>query len=104
MRGSTSKERGREGREERGGEGRRGKERGRKGRGGEGKGHEPPTIWRKFTPMFFHNPNLTLTITLVVPLQVLQRGLTWLMLDYSVFSQMFLLATVIEELCGREMR
>jgi len=35
------------GKEEREGEGRR-----RKGRGGEGKGHEPPTIWRKFTPMF----------------------------------------------------
>ena len=38
------------------GEGRGGEERGRegrrgKGRGGEGKGHEPPTIWRKFTPM-----------------------------------------------------
>ena len=41
--GPTSKERGREGRK---GEGKRGK-----GRGGEGKGHEPPTIWRKFTPM-----------------------------------------------------
>jgi len=45
-----------EGGEERGGEGRRGKGKGgegkgEKGRGGEGKGHEPPTIWRKFTPM-----------------------------------------------------
>jgi len=30
--------------EEKGGEG-------GKGKGGEGKGHEPPTIWRKFTPM-----------------------------------------------------
>jgi len=38
----TSKERGREGRE-----GKRGKG----GEGREGKGHEPPTIWRKFTPM-----------------------------------------------------
>ena len=35
-------------------EGERRKGRGGKGgegRGGEGKGHEPPTIWRKFTPM-----------------------------------------------------
>jgi len=28
-----------------------GKVRGGEGTGGEGKGHEPPTIWRKFTPM-----------------------------------------------------
>jgi len=39
--GPTSKEREREG----------GEERGRVEREGEGKGHEPPTIWRKFTPM-----------------------------------------------------
>ena len=43
--------------EERGGEGRRGK--GGKGRGGEGKGHEPPTIWRKFTPMCEGNYSTT---------------------------------------------
>ena len=57
--GPTSKEREGEGGEERGGdergrEEREGEERegkGRKGRGGEGKGHEPPTIWRKFSPM-----------------------------------------------------
>ena len=37
----------------RGGEGREGEERGREWREVEGKGkdHEPPSIWRKFTPM-----------------------------------------------------
>ena len=49
--GPTSKERGRDGREERGREKREGEGRGGKERGGEGKGHEPPTIRRKFTPM-----------------------------------------------------
>jgi len=45
--GPTTKER------ERGGRGGKGK--GREGRGGdEGKGHEPPTICRKFTPMMKH--------------------------------------------------
>ena len=34
-----------------GGEGRTGDGRRGEERGGEGKGHEPPTIWRKFTPM-----------------------------------------------------
>jgi len=38
--GPTSKERGREGREGRGGEGR-----GREERGGKGKGHEPPPLF-----------------------------------------------------------
>jgi len=58
LRGPTSKERGREGREKRGrekreGEGRRGEGRGGKERGGEGKERamSPPTIWTKFTPM-----------------------------------------------------
>jgi len=53
--GSTSKGRGGEGTgwegrrgEEKGGEGNEGEGRGRKGKG---KGREPPSIWRKFTPM-----------------------------------------------------
>jgi len=46
--GPTIKEREREGRGRRGGEGKGGE-----GRGGERKGHEPPTIWRKFTPMCY---------------------------------------------------